>query len=588
MKKTQTTQEVQEPSIEKEVQEVQKNAPDQAAQPPAREYLRKKYTPEEMEQGHCAATAQKTLEEIGIEKLQEIQRQAGEAAKMTDHTPDNPEYNPKTDPNNPLFDIEEWKKAAINELLETLNYTVKSAQKGTTTAVKHAAAMTPIITNAINAILQTAQTDTDAIKKEIFSLLEIIRENQELFDNISQDLEEFEQLKPYIEAEFEELKKDPQYSELTLDDILYSDEDDNKIICIRTQIIERAKQKRRIVNAAVDNTEIGQAIYKLPYLSGTKINNFCFPNNKLAQLMTQGIVDDGEQKIIVSKRKSKKKVATYCTFICNSERIKLEGEKPYTHLKDALYNGICSLYYGEGKQRYMTPAQIFRAANGITDSDYEPTEKIKETVLREVIEMTCIRGSIYFEEEAKMYDKSLESYVHSDSILSLSEERLKMSDGKTIKVVYIKDDPLLFEYARISGQIGNVSPHLLDVKEVNKDKKGARISTGNRISNNERRTSIKSFLLQRIYGIIHGDLNNKVLFDTMYNEIYKNAQGEFTDKEKRSIRKFVFQVLDYWAFEGFIKEYAETKIRGKVTGFVIYSNESYIHLPPKTGKQPPQ
>ena len=163
-----------------------------------------------------------------------------------------------------------------------------------------------------------------------------------------------------------------------------------------------------------------------------------------------------------------------------------------------------------------------------------------------------------------------------------------MSDGKTIKVVYIKDDPLLFEYARISGQIGNVSPHLLDVKEVNKDKKGARISTGNRISNNERRTSIKSFLLQRIYGIIHGDLNNKVLFDTMYNEIYKNAQGEFTDKEKRSIRKFVFQVLDYWAFEGFIKEYAETKIRGKVTGFVIYSNESYIHLPPKTGKQPPQ
>ena len=74
MKKTQTTQEVQEPSIEKEVQEVQKNAPDQAAQTPAREYLRKKYTPEEMEQGHCAATAQKTLEEIGIEKLQEIQK----------------------------------------------------------------------------------------------------------------------------------------------------------------------------------------------------------------------------------------------------------------------------------------------------------------------------------------------------------------------------------------------------------------------------------------------------------------------------------------------------------------------------------
>ena len=277
MKKTQTTQEVQEPSIEKEVQEVHKNAPDQAAQTPAREYLRKKYTPEEMEQGHCAATAQKTLEEIGIEKLQEIQRQAGEAAKMTDHTPDNPEYNPKTDPNNPLFDIEEWKKAAINELLETLNYTVKSAQEGTTTAVKHAAAMTPIITNAINAILQTAQTDTDAIKKEIFSLLEIIRENQELFDNIAQDLEELEQLKPYIEAELEEFKKeDSQYSWLTLDDIINSDDDNSPLGTISTQIIEKAKRKKETEDSGtksvaenVPNTQQAAELLNIQYKKTT-------------------------------------------------------------------------------------------------------------------------------------------------------------------------------------------------------------------------------------------------------------------------------------------------------------------------------
>lgn len=550
MKKTQTTQEVQEPSIEKEVQEVQKNAPDQAAQTPAREYLRKKYTPEEMEQGHCAATAQKTLEEIGIEKLQEIQRQAGEAAKMTDHTPDNPEYNPKTDPNNPLFDIEEWKKAAINELLETLNYTVKSAQEGTTTAVKHAAAMTPIITNAINAILQTAQTDTDAIKKEIFSLLEIIRENQELFDNIAQDLEELEQLKPYIEAELEEFKKeDSQYSWLTLDDIINSDDDNSPLGTISTQIIEKAKRKKETEDSGtksvaenVPNTQQAAELLNIQY---KKTTDFMMSTDYLTRIFFSPDSfppDETHQLSYAIKRSKKNKEITtipvFYSYTFDESIMKDNGLEKNFDAFDLFVITVLDNLYAAGNNT-VSVTKIYHEMGGKGNPGSKHLEPIYNTLAKAQATIITIDDNEVQKAWGKPTHKQYRGPVMQISIIA---EKYKASGKISDIQVKIYDYSPFMRIAKPLGHIEGWSKKILQLYSGRKTK---------------RYHSVLQYLMSEIAWMRKPNSKRKKMIT--YRDLYKKT-GANTAREQQLTKDMMYRILDdVFIKAGYVISHCDTK-----------------------------
>lgn len=550
MKKTQTTQEVQEPSIEKEVQEVQKNAPDQAAQTPAREYLRKKYTPEEMEQGHCAATAQKTLEEIGIEKLQEIQRQAGEAAKMTDHTPDNPEYNPKTDPNNPLFDIEEWKKAAINELLETLNYTIKSAQEGTTTAVKHAAAMTPIITNAINAILQTAQTDTDTIKEKIFSLLEIIRENQELFDNIAQDLEEFEQLKPYIEAELEEFKKeDSQYSWLTLDDIINSDDDNSPLGTISTQIIEKAKRKKETEDSGtksvaenVPNTQQAAELLNIQY---KKTTDFMMSTDYLTRIFFSPDSfppDETHQLSYAIKRSKKNKEITtipvFYSYTFDESIMKDNGLEKKFDAFDLFVITVLDNLYAAGNNT-VSVTKIYHEMGGKGNPGSKHLEPIYNTLAKAQATIITIDDNEVQKAWGKPTHKQYRGPVMQISIIA---EKYKASGKISDIQVKIYDYSPFMRIAKPLGHIESWSKKILQLYSGKKTK---------------RYHSVLQYLMSEIAWMRKPDSKRKKLIT--YRDLYKKT-GANTAREQQLAKDMMYRILDdVFIKAGYVISHCDTK-----------------------------
>lgn len=309
----------------------------------------------------------------------------------------------------------------------------------------------------------------------------------------------------------------------------------------------------------------------LPRLIGTTAKNYYMPNNKLAKSMTKDVIDNGTLTLVVSGKKAKKEIVTRCLLSYEGDKVKLQGQRPFTEFKRTLYNGIVSLYVDGDESHIMTPAMIYRAANGITDGT-DPSAGMKAAITRAVNEMRFITAEIDFTDEAKMYRADVDNCYVKDTILDVRELSVSIS-GKPYTAFYVKQPPLLYEYAQVSKQIASLPPHLLDIRQVPKNKAG-KIETGKapggRISNNDRRMAVKSYLLRRIYDMQHDPtLSRNIIFDTMNDEIATESDKTFTAKEQRNIREYIPQVLDYWTHQNFIKGYEPVKGGNKIRGYAI-------------------
>lgn len=309
----------------------------------------------------------------------------------------------------------------------------------------------------------------------------------------------------------------------------------------------------------------------LPRLIGTTAKNYYMPNNKLAKSMTKDVIDNGTLTLVVSGKKAKKEIVTRCLLSYEGDKVKLQGQRPFTEFKRTLYNGIVSLFVDGDESHIMTPAMIYRAANGITDGT-DPSAGMKAAITRAVNEMRYIAAEIDFTDEAKMYRSDVDNCYVRDTILDVRELSVSIS-GKPYTAFYVKQTPLLYEYAQVSKQIASLPPHLLDIRQVPKNKAG-KIETGKapggRISNNDRRMAVKSYLLRRIYDMQHDPtLSRNIIFDTMNDEIATESDKTFTAKEQRNIREYIPQVLDYWTHQNFIKGYEPVKGGNKIRGYAI-------------------
>lgn len=309
----------------------------------------------------------------------------------------------------------------------------------------------------------------------------------------------------------------------------------------------------------------------LPRLIGTTAKNYYMPNNKLAKSMTKDVIDNGTLTLVVSGKKAKKEIVTRCLLSYEGDKVKLQGQRPFTEFKRTLYNGIVSLFVDGDESHIMTPAMIYRAANGITDGT-DPSAGMKAAITRAVNEMRYITAEIDFTDEAKMYRSDVDNCYVRDTILDVRELSVSIS-GKPYTAFYVKQTPLLYEYAQVSKQIASLPPHLLDIRQVPKNKAG-KIETGKapggRISNNDRRMAVKSYLLRRIYDMQHDPtLSRNIIFETMNDEIATESEKTFTAKEQRNIREYIPQVLDYWTHQNFIKGYEPVKGGNKIRGYAI-------------------
>lgn len=314
----------------------------------------------------------------------------------------------------------------------------------------------------------------------------------------------------------------------------------------------------------------------IEHLTSVLPEKYVVPNNKLANTMTKGIIDIGKITLEESRRDAKKLVETTCILTYAGDNVHLSGRQPFTEYDRNVYNAVSSLYVYGDQSHVVTPAMVYRAMTGLTDSE-KPTAGQLAAVTRSLDKMRFIRARIDCTEELKMRRITLNSKQINggeiDTYLLTADAIKVQAGGQTVRAYRIIKTPILYEYAAAVKQVLTLPASVLDVKELNPGG-----SIGARLPNTESRILIKGYLIRRIEGMKgKNGLSNPVISLYDYQRDGETHQGLYSiagkpdadRKEMQRIREDAEKMLAYWTATGYIKAFEAQTERKKITGYKI-------------------
>lgn len=311
--------------------------------------------------------------------------------------------------------------------------------------------------------------------------------------------------------------------------------------------------------------------------------NHVIPNNKLANIMTRGIIDIDKITLEESRRGAKKPVETTCTLTYEGDKVHLSGRQPFTEYDRNVYNAVSSLYVYGDQSHIVTPAMVYRAMTGLTDCE-KPTAGQLAAVKRSLDKMRFIRARIDCTEELKARRITLNSEQINggeiDTYLLTADAIKVQTGGQTVWAYRIIKTPILYEYAAAVKQVSTVPASVLDVKEISEMTVDGvkKLTIGPRLPNTESRIQIKGYLIRRIEGMKgKNSLNNPVIALYDYERDGETHRGLYSiagkpnakNIEAKRIRTDVEMMLAYWAATGYIKSFEAQTQRRKITGYII-------------------
>lgn len=540
-----------------------------------------------------AAEAQETEQAQQVEQAQEPQEDV-----IYIDIPTN--IDPELNPNSPQFDLEKFKafiatdSSEYQKRLDSLAENVKSSMQ-TISEVVHAFANTKPFFDAIKQQAEMTGSIIDSMRR--FTESDSFKRLSKMFIDMPDWIQTFaempdvvdaiEPLIPYLEEEIADLRLQPGYESITLDDVLnimeldgtpITEIDGKPVDNLLIRAIEQAKKKQDTAEAA-KNFEAA-----LPRLQSMNPKKHIMPNNKLANsisaLITAG---DARDLVVANKTKRRPEITTYTSVTLeNMNGITFTG-KPYTVYDRAVHDAVVS-FYVEAKRRgwktvYFTPANIYRCMTGKTETETPSAQTIGH-ITRSIEKM---RLNIHVKADASEEMRRRKITFNGEQITSFSIDSFLLSltavditaGGNKVKGYRIDAEPILYEYSKLTGQLLSSPSDILDIRELTA---GGQISPLS-LANTESRISIKSYLLQRIQVMRNsarkaaddqfkedikarkeGRTANKIepeqkpviLFDSIFE-----ATG-ITDKDtKTDARKYVFSVLEYWKAKKFIADYSK-------------------------------
>ena len=321
----------------------------------------------------------------------------------------------------------------------------------------------------------------------------------------------------------------------------------------------------------------------IEHLTSVLPEKYVVPNNKLANTMTRGIIDIGRITLEESRRGAKKLVETTCILTYEGDNVHLSGRQPFTEYDRNVYNAVSSLYVYGDQSHVVTPAMVYRAMTGLTDSE-KPTAGQLAAVTRSLDKMRFIRARIDCTEELKMRRITLNSKQINggeiDTYLLTADAIKVQAGGQAVRAYRIIKTPILYEYAAAVKQVLTLPASVLDVKEISEmTVDGAKkLTIGARLPNTESRILIKGYLIRRIEGMKgKNGLNNPVIALYDYQRDGETHQGLYsiagnpdpTRTEANRIRDNAEKMLAYWAATGYIKSFEAQTERKKITGYKI-------------------
>jgi len=313
----------------------------------------------------------------------------------------------------------------------------------------------------------------------------------------------------------------------------------------------------------IDESDIQALPQLLPRLKSTLPCFFTMSNTKLSTELENGLVNDGETGLKVGGTK-KRPLVTIVTVTDESDAI--HSSKSLTMFQTCVKNAAYSLYKYGHSNHVFTPEMIVRTMNGKTETEYVSPQQVG-AVTKALNELSFIRIRIDATQEAKarkaeINGQLIDTYEREGYLLPL--ERIKISaGGKTVEGYQIIKTPVELEYAEMTRQLITVKSELLDIKKVNKAGKATVVSQ----KSNDERIAVKMYLLSRIKVMIEDQQRKKpkqsniILFDTLFEKT-----GITKDNNSRIYKNYVYDVLDFWTAEKFIKGYTKRKKQGKGGG----------------------
>lgn len=422
--------------------------------------------------------------------------------------------DPKLDPGSPDFDFELWKAARISakekmqkRLDEITQRLMGLYTPESTKAIRDAfsAIMEEVITSALGDTKEEREQITTALKGIITRLNELAREEDEAID----------------------------YGEQTT---LFPE--DEKELALQAEIYSA-----------------------LPRLQSIIPDTHLMPNNKLANTLTKDIIDAGAIDLIVSSA-GKKEITTRCILSYEGDNVKLTSRQPFTEYDRTVSDAVTSLFEYGDSGHIVTAATVYRAMVHATETETPSPQQIG-AVTRSLDKMRFVRVQIDCTDELTRRNISLNGAQITNGKIDTYLLNLKkievMAGGQKVTAYKVMDTPILYDYARLTNQVLNVPAALLDIRD----------GTGAKVSNTERRITIKSYLMRRI-SVMKGKTGNRqsrhIIYDTLFKEI---GEVEPSRKDKQAIRDYIDLVLQSWTAQHFIKGYKTITSGRKYTGVEI-------------------
>ena len=158
--------------------------------------------------------------------------------------------------------------------------------------------------------------------------------------------------------------------------------------------------------------------------------------------------------------------------------------------------------------------------------------------------------------------------------LNMTKATVKtLNGGQLVDAYIINSEPIVLQYAKMTGQIVTGSARFLAVEKLKLNPRtGKPELSGEPLPMNQDRQAIIGYLTRRV-GTMKHDKKNKtpklsrtIKFDTLFQET-----GTLTDNRKQTMnnRNFCFDVLDYWKETGYIKNYRAQTSGKSITGVSI-------------------
>lgn len=297
-------------------------------------------------------------------------------------------------------------------------------------------------------------------------------------------------------------------------------------------------------------------------------------NNSLMNKLTSSeIINADAFDLQVSNQKGKRKEITAYTMVSYDQDKNEKGElilSKLTEYERQVSDAIITIWEESTKAGLppeFTTDMVYRYMPGSGD---RPSAQQAGAITRTIEKFRNL--SIYIDITEEMRSRGVipdnENLVFDDKYISAIRVKRKIKNGgQTVTAYHLHTEPLILTYCKMTNQLITVSPKLLEIKKVKKGK-----LTKEAVAMTQERQAITGYLLRRI-AIMKRDRKNKksvqsniILFSTLFDAIGVTTP----DKQKAAdIRKFCFDVLEYYKAEKYITGY-DKQIKGRsIAGIII-------------------